>query len=71
MMTSQILKFVDSPKTQKFKFFENDTLLSIQRKKSFIKCHNIAKNSFLPEVIFKGATDCKLSVYDIDVNLFM
>ena len=32
-MTSQILKFVDFIKTQKFRYLENETLLIVQIKK--------------------------------------
>ena len=34
MMTSQILKFVDFPKTQKSKYLKNETLFFLQIKKS-------------------------------------
>ena len=33
MMTSQILKFVDFTKTQKYRYLENETLFSLQMKK--------------------------------------
>ena len=33
MMTSQILKFVDFPKTQKSRYLENETLFFLQIKK--------------------------------------
>ena len=53
-MTSQILKFVNSPKTQKTKYLKNKTL-SVQIKKNNllnIKGYDLAKNSFLAEVTF-------------------
>ena len=34
MMTSQILKSVDFPKTQKSRYLENETLFFIQRKET-------------------------------------
>ena len=44
-MTSQVLKLLDTPKTQKCIHFENKDMV---------------KTSFLAEVIFKGTTDQKL-----------
>ena len=37
MMTSQILKFVDFTKTQKFRYLENETIFFLQIKK-LINC---------------------------------
>ena len=53
MMTSQILKFVDSPKTQKTKYFgEKIFFLHIFIHSLFIKGYNFPKNGFLAEVTF-------------------
>ena len=56
MVTSQILKFVDFTKTQKSRYLKNETLFLFQIKK-FINCSsgaNLAKNSFVAEVIFNN-----------------
>ena len=51
MMLLQILKFVDSPKTQKLKCFENENIFPSNKKKQFyIKSYNMAQNSFPIEV---------------------
>ena len=54
LLTSQILKFADSFKTQKCKYLENETyFLQIKKNHSlYIKCCNMSKNKFLAEVIF-------------------
>ena len=43
-MTSLILKFVDSPKTQTFKYLESET---------YINAYNIVKKRFIVEITFK------------------
>ena len=48
VMTSQFLKFVDSPKTQKSKYPENEIFFSSYKK--FI--HYMSKNNFQAEVTF-------------------
>ena len=56
MMTSQILKSVGFPKTQKSRYLKNETLFFLQIKK-FINCTLkrcfMTKNSFVAEVTFK------------------
>lgn len=55
-MTSKMLKFMNSQKTQKSKYFDNDIFLYRQIKKFhslYIKDYNIGKNSFLVEVTSK------------------
>ena len=57
MMMSQILKLVDSSKTQKSNFFDNEAFF-LQIKKVPILCiigYNMVKNSFLVEVTSKGS----------------
>ena len=55
MMTSQILKFVDFTKAQKYTYLENETFL-FQIKNSLIAHKHLlcGKNSFVAEVTFKG-----------------
>ena len=56
-MMSQILKLVDSSKTQKSNFFDNEAFF-LQIKKIPILCiigYNMVKNSFLVEVTSKGS----------------
>ena len=55
-MTSQILKFKDSSKTQKTKYLEKKTIFFLQIKKNYslyIKSYNIAKKNFIAEVTVK------------------
>ena len=54
MMTSQILKFVDSWKTQKSKYLENKILFFLKQKiyPLDIKDYIMAKNNLLVEVSF-------------------
>ena len=55
MMMSQILKFVDFTKTQKFRYLENETLFVLQIEKSINYTSSdtfIAKNRFVAEVTF-------------------
>ena len=50
MMTPQILKFIDSPKTQKSKYLKKRNIFSSNEKKSFIKGYNMPEKYFLVEV---------------------
>ena len=55
MMTSQNLKFVDFPKTQKSRYLENEALFLLQiRKLINYTSRAMAKNSFVVEVAFKN-----------------
>ena len=56
MMTKQILKFVDSPKIQKYNYFEHKTLLFLQIKQ-FIPW---LKNIFKVEITVSGTAEWKL-----------
>ena len=48
MLTSQILKFLDSPKTQKSKYLKNKILFFFKENKIMhYKCKATAKNNFL------------------------
>ena len=57
MMASQIFRSVDSTKSQKPAYLENETSFSLQKKpknhQSHIKGYFMAKNSFVAEVTFK------------------
>ena len=53
MMTKQILKFVDSPKIQKYNYFEHKTLLFLQIKQ-FIPW---LKNIFKVEITVSGTAE--------------
>ena len=53
IMTSEISKLADSPKIQKFKDLENETVLFLQVKKNLsvqIKSYKMVANSFLAVV---------------------
>lgn len=54
MMTWQILKFGDLPKTQKSKNLDNEALLF--KFIHYTKVYNMVNNSFLPEVTFNYLT---------------
>ena len=56
MMTSQILKFVDFSKTQKFRYLENETIFFLQIKKFInytLRAALWQKNTFAVELTFK------------------
>ena len=67
MMTSYILKFVGSPKTQKSKYLENETLFLFQIKKLhsllYIKGCNMAKNNFVVQETFKMVKQKQLKTF--------
>ena len=56
LMTSQILKFADSWRTQKFKYLENKTHFFISEKTSLIapKGYIIAKEILLANITFNS-----------------
>ena len=58
MMTSQILKFVDFIKTQKFRYLKNEAQ-NITRSAITIKGHFIAKKSFTAGITFKNRPKAK------------
>ena len=64
IMTPETSKLADSPKTQKLKDLENDTVLFLQVKQNHsvhMKSCKMAANSFLAVVNFKQLSKNKMS----------